>query len=121
MGIEAVINVAVEVVGAVKPWAHSNEDASGEPLGPVVPIWSAVCTGRSRSSHTGKPGCSDIDGDLGGFRVRYVQQSDNQGGKGKKFPRSHKRNSALFKLALAEGNYVSKVSGLCRNFDQILC
>ncbi len=38
MWIEAVINVTVEVVGAVEPGAGSDEDTAGEPLGPVVPI-----------------------------------------------------------------------------------
>ena len=42
MWIEAVINVAVEVVGAVEPTARSDEYAAAEPLGPVVPVWGAV-------------------------------------------------------------------------------
>jgi hypothetical protein len=37
MWIEAVINVAVEVVRAVEPASGSDEDAAGEPLGSVVP------------------------------------------------------------------------------------
>src|SRR5260370_31783224 len=42
MWIEAVINVAAEVVGAVEPRAGSDEHAVVEPLGPVVPVWGAV-------------------------------------------------------------------------------
>jgi hypothetical protein len=42
MWIEAVIYVAAEAVWAVESGAGSDEDASGEPLGPVVPVWSAA-------------------------------------------------------------------------------
>ena len=40
--IEAVIDVAVEVVGPVEPRSGSDENAAVEPLGPVVPVWRAV-------------------------------------------------------------------------------
>src|SRR5713101_6685340 len=46
MWIETVINVAVEVVGAVEPRACSDEHAAAEPLGPVVPVWRAVVWGE---------------------------------------------------------------------------
>jgi hypothetical protein len=42
MWVEAVINLAPEAVGAVEPRAGSEEHAAVEPLGSVVPIWSAV-------------------------------------------------------------------------------
>src|SRR5882762_10889268 len=42
MWIEAVIHVAVEVVGAVEPRAGSDEHAAVEPLGSVVPVWRAA-------------------------------------------------------------------------------
>lgn len=42
MWIKAVINMAIEVVRAVEPWAGPDEDSSSEPLGSVVPIWSTV-------------------------------------------------------------------------------
>jgi hypothetical protein len=90
MWIEAVINVAVEVVGAVEPGAGSDEDASGEPLGPVVPVWSAAVRGVVEVAIRASRRCSDIDGDLGRCRARYAQQSGNQGGKDKEFPMAHK-------------------------------
>src|ERR1700757_4975603 len=40
--IEAVVNVTVEVVRTVEPRAGSDEYASAEPLGPVVPVRGAV-------------------------------------------------------------------------------
>ena len=66
MWIEAVINVAVEFVGVVEPGTGSDEDASGEPLGPVVPVWSAVVRGVVEVAIRANRRCSDIDGDLGG-------------------------------------------------------
>ena len=40
--IETVINVTMEVVRTVEPRAGSDEYATAEPLGPVVPVRSAV-------------------------------------------------------------------------------
>jgi hypothetical protein len=37
MRVKAVINIAVEVAGAVEPGAGSNEEATREPLGSIVP------------------------------------------------------------------------------------
>ena len=42
MGIETVIDVAVETVRAMEPWASSDEDATAEPVRPVVAIGSAA-------------------------------------------------------------------------------
>ena len=42
MGIKAVIDVAVEAVRTMEPGASSDEYATAEPLGPVVPVRSAV-------------------------------------------------------------------------------
>src|SRR5216683_2097718 len=79
MWIEAVINVAVEVVGAVEPRAGSDEHAPVEPLGPVVPIWGAGVWGEVVVAIRATRLCSDIDGDLGGCRARDDQHSGNQG------------------------------------------
>ena len=46
MRIETVINVAVEVVGAVEPRADSDEHAAVKPLGSVVPVGGAVVRGE---------------------------------------------------------------------------
>jgi len=54
MRIEAIINVAVEVVWAMEPRAGTDEHATTEPLGPIVAV-ERSCTARSRSSHTGTP------------------------------------------------------------------
>jgi hypothetical protein len=90
MRIEAVINVAVKVVGAVKPRAASDEDSSAEPLGPVVPVWGAVVWGIVEVTIRANRRCSDIDGNLRGCRARDAQQNGNHDGKGKEFPMAHK-------------------------------
>jgi hypothetical protein len=105
MWIEAVINVAMKVVGAVEPRAGSNEHAAGEPLGTVVPIWGAAVWGVVVVPIRASRLCSDIDVDIGGgCRVRYAQQSGKQGGKGKNFPITHE-----FLLTLEKGNPDAKV------------
>jgi hypothetical protein len=70
MWIEAVINVAAEIVGAVKPRASSDEHATVEPLGPVVSIWGAVVWGEVVKAIRASRLWSDIDGDLGRCRPR---------------------------------------------------
>src|SRR5260370_28665594 len=62
MWIEAAINVAVEVVAAVEPGAGSDEDASGEPLGPLLPGLSAVVGGAIVVPIRANRRCSDIHG-----------------------------------------------------------
>jgi hypothetical protein len=90
MWIEAVVHVAVKVVGTVEPGAGPDEDASAEPLRPVVPVWSAVVRGVIEVAIRASWRCSDIDGDLGRCRARDAEQSGNQDGKGKYFPMTHK-------------------------------
>jgi hypothetical protein len=60
-----VVNIAVEMLGTVKPWAGTDEDAICEPLRAVVAVGSAaiwrgivVTVGTSR-------GHADADADLG--------------------------------------------------------
>jgi hypothetical protein len=89
MWIEAVINVAVKACGAVKPGTGSDEDTAAEPLGAVVPVWSAAVRGIVEVAIRAHRRCSDTDGDLGGCRTRDAQQSGNQDGKGKEFPMAH--------------------------------
>jgi|SRR6266849_3790203 len=79
MWIETVINVALELVGAVEPGAGSDEHASVEPLGPVVPVWRAVVWGHIVVPIRTSRFCSDIDRDLRLWSARYAQQSRNQG------------------------------------------
>jgi hypothetical protein len=104
MRIETVINVAVEVAGAVEPRARSDEYAAGEPLGPVVPVWRAVVWGEIVVAIRTGRFCSDIDRDLRRRRARNAQQSHNQGWKCKKFPIAHE-----FLLTLEKSNPDAKV------------
>jgi hypothetical protein len=104
MWIETVINVALEVVGAVEPRAGSDEHAAAEPLGPVVPVWRAAVWGEIVVAIRASRFCSVIDRDLRRCRARNAQQSRNQGGKGKKFPIAHE-----FLLTLERSNAGAKV------------
>jgi len=60
-----VVNVAMEMLGTVKPWAGTDKDAASKPLGAVVAVGSAairryivVAVGTNR-------GYPDADADLG--------------------------------------------------------
>jgi hypothetical protein len=90
MWIKAVINVTPELVGAMKPWASSDEHTAVEPLGPVVPIWGACVWGVVVVAIRASRLWPDIDGDLGRCRPRDTQKNRNQGKKGKDFPIAHK-------------------------------
>jgi hypothetical protein len=68
MWIEAIINVAAELVGAVEPGTGSDEHATVEPLRPVVSIGGAVIWGEIVKAIRANWLCSDIDGDLGRSR-----------------------------------------------------
>jgi hypothetical protein len=63
--IKSVINIAVEVVGAMEPGTGSDEDASREPLRSVISVWSAVVWGKVEIAIRANRRWSDIDGDLG--------------------------------------------------------
>jgi hypothetical protein len=88
VGIEAIVNVAIELVRPVKPRTGSEEDAVVEPLGPVIAVWRAV-VGRDvvvaiRTTRL----WTDIDGDLGG--AWDTQHSAHQDKKCKEFRVTHK-------------------------------
>jgi len=87
--IEAVIDVAVEVARVVEPRSGSDEHATAEPLGPVLPVWRAVVWGHVVIAIRANRFCSDIDRDLSGCGARNAQHSGNQGRKGKEFPMTH--------------------------------
>src|SRR5258708_29766238 len=42
MRIKTIIHVTEEAMWTMEPWADPDEYASAEPLGPVIPIWSAA-------------------------------------------------------------------------------
>jgi len=128
MWIEAVIHVAVEVVGAMEPGAGSDKDTAAEPLRPVVPVWSAVVRGVVEVAIRANRRCSDIDGNLGGCRARDAQQSGNQGGKGKEFPMAHKflltpldktESDRLRKKLRMKKKYAILHAGFCGQHDPL--
>jgi hypothetical protein len=91
--IEAIINVADEVCGAVVPRAGTDERAVVEPFGPVVSVWGA-CVGAGvvvavRAIRFYSDGALG-EGALGGYGARNAQQSERQGKNDKLFPIAHK-------------------------------
>jgi hypothetical protein len=89
MWIEAVVNVAMEVVRAVEPGAGPDEHAAVEPLGPVVPVGRAIVWGEVVVTVRANRLRSNLDRDLRGGKTRNAQQSGSQDRKGEKFPVMH--------------------------------
>jgi hypothetical protein len=77
VGIETVIHVSVEVVRSVEPRAGSDEDTAGEPLGTIVSVWGTSVRGVVVVAIRARRLWPDIDGDLGAWRARNAQQSDD--------------------------------------------
>jgi hypothetical protein len=104
MRVEAIINVAVEVMPTMEPGAGSDEHAAVEPLGPVVTVRSAVVWREVVVAIRARRCWSDIDRDLRGCRARNAQHSGNQDGKNKKLPIAH-----VFLLVAEKSNPDAKV------------
>jgi ActR/RegA family two-component response regulator len=64
-GIEAIVDVAVEARMAVKPGACTDEDAAHKPVGPIVPVGSAVIRRIVEVSVRANRGDANVDTDLG--------------------------------------------------------
>ena len=58
------IDMAVEVGGAVEPWARTNEDTTGKPFGAIVAIGRAPIRSSFIVSVGAVGGDSDVDADL---------------------------------------------------------
>ena len=104
MRIEAIINVAVEAVRAVEPWADADEHSAVEPLGSVVSVRSAVVWREVVVAIRATRFWSDVDRDLRGCGARNAQHSGKQDRKGKKFPKVH-----ISLLVAAKSNPAAKV------------
>jgi hypothetical protein len=59
-----VVNIAMEVPGAVKPWSGTDKDAASKPLGAVVAVGSAVIRRDIVVTVGTNRGYSDADADL---------------------------------------------------------
>jgi hypothetical protein len=76
--IVSVVDMAVELMGAVEPAASADEDSPIEPVRTVVTVGCAVIGSvvkipiRARRLH------SDADGDLGWHRARAAEQSNRE-------------------------------------------
>jgi hypothetical protein len=76
-GVEVVVDMAAEVLRAVKPRAGAYEDAAGEPFGAVVAVGSAgvgsvivIAIGAIR-------GNADVNADLSRWFSRYCRQGNS--------------------------------------------
>ena len=64
IGVESVIHMAVEPFGAVKPWAHADEDAARKPVRAVIAVGSAIVRRRVVIAVGADRGYADFDSDL---------------------------------------------------------
>jgi hypothetical protein len=64
--IVAVIDVAIEAVGTMKPWASSEEYTAGKPVRSIVAVGSAIVGGIVEVSIGAYRGYSNVDGNLRG-------------------------------------------------------
>jgi len=65
MRIVAVVDVAVKAGVAMEPWACSDEDAAGKPIGAVVAVGGAIIGGVVEVAVGADGRYSDVDSDLG--------------------------------------------------------
>jgi hypothetical protein len=63
MGIKAIVDVAVKSAMAAEPWASSNKDPAGKPVGTVVAVRSAVIRGIVEVPVRTHGSRSDVDAD----------------------------------------------------------
>ena len=92
--VVAIVDIAVEVFRAVKPWAGTDKDAVGKPLGTVVAVGSATVR-RGLEVTVGTSGrYSDADAHLGlGSGSTCCNAETGDGGQGDKFHSTHKFTS----------------------------
>ena len=72
-----VVNVAMEMLGTVKPWSGTDKDAVSKPLGAVVPVGCAIVRCEIVVPVRATRFWSDIYGDLCMGCPRNAQQNDN--------------------------------------------
>jgi hypothetical protein len=78
LGVEAVVHVAVEVVGAMEPRAGSGKETAAEPLRPIVSVWGAVLRRIVEVAIRASRRYPDIDGDPCRCRSWDTQHSGGQ-------------------------------------------
>jgi hypothetical protein len=78
MRVEAVINVAVEPVGPMKPRSSSKEHATDEPIRSIVTIGSAVIRRIVEVAVRAHGRHSDTNGNLGGCNAARAYQGNSE-------------------------------------------
>jgi hypothetical protein len=111
--VVAIVDIAMEVFRAVKPWAGSDKDAIGKPLGAVITVGSTtvrrglVVTVRTNGRYT------DADADLGlGSGSTCCDAETNDGGQSETFHSTHKFTSPKLEKS-GGGKVVPQNRGVC--------
>jgi len=72
--IIAIVDVAIKAVGAVEPWAGSNEHPARKPIGPIVAVGRAVIRSIVEVAIGAAGFYSNADADLGRPHGRTAEQ-----------------------------------------------
>jgi hypothetical protein len=87
--IVAVIDVAVEAVGPMKPWTGSNENTPAEPIRPIITIGSAAIWGIVEVAIRTHRRRSNADGNLSWCYGHAAHQCDGESRESKQLPSRH--------------------------------
>ena len=97
-GVVMIVDVAVEVLGAVKPWASADKDAVGKPLRAIVTVRRATVRRGFKITIRTSGRYADADADLGlcsGSTCCNAESSN--GGQSRKFHSAHKFTSPIIR------------------------
>jgi len=94
IGMVTIVDIAVEVFRAVKPWAGTDKDAVGKPLWTVVTVRSATVRRGFEITIRTSGRYPDADADLGlGAGSTCCNAKTGDGGQSEKFHSAHKFTS----------------------------
>jgi hypothetical protein len=78
MRIEAVVDVAIEPVGSMKPWSSPDEQSATEPIRSIVAVGSAVIRRIVEVAVRAHGRYSDANGNLGGCNAAWAHQGNRE-------------------------------------------
>jgi hypothetical protein len=78
MGVKAVVDVAVKAGAAVEPGASPNKQPPDKPVGPIVPVGSAVIRGIVEVTIRTDRRNADFDSNLGGPQGCTTEQCNGE-------------------------------------------
>jgi hypothetical protein len=107
VGIEAIVYVSVEAARPVKPRARPNENAAGEPVGPVIPVGRAIVRSVIEVSVGAHGRHVDTSGDLASIRTRDDAPAGKSRGTGQGGDREILLHENVLSLAIDLAAYPS--------------